>query len=171
MLLSTAAWADQIILKNGTVYSGKFIRGDSKIIEFRVLGRVESFQTAEISQIVFKEPEVESSAKASPKASSPAALDLNLLDRKKPRAKSPKRNRRLRTVRPTRSSTPVPVSRSHLAGRNSRRQIARQEPSGQDNPASSLTIPAGMAITVRTATEIDTERNRVGDTFEAMLDG
>jgi hypothetical protein len=135
-LLGTAAWADQIILKNGTVYSGKFIRGDSNIVEFRVLGRVESFKTIEISQIVFKEPEMGASAKA-----------------------------------PSISSTPPSVQpASPSAEEKPRRQIARQEPPPQDSPASSLTIPAGMAITVRTATEIDTERNRVGDPFEAMLE-
>ena len=45
LLIGIAAWADQIILKDGTVYSGKFIRGDANLIDFRVLGRVESFKT------------------------------------------------------------------------------------------------------------------------------
>lgn len=136
VLLGTAAWADQIILKNGTVYSGKFIRGDSNRIEFRILGRVESFKTTEISQIVFKEPEMDASAKASVPSSTPSP------------------------------DQPAPSS----VEERPRRQIAGQEPSPQDALASSLTIPAGMAITVRTATEIDTDRNRVGDTFEAMLE-
>jgi hypothetical protein len=58
MLLSAAAWADQIVLKDGTVYSGKFIRGDAKVIDFRVLGRIESFKLTDVSQIIFKEPEL-----------------------------------------------------------------------------------------------------------------
>src|SRR5512136_1449805 len=66
MLLGTAAWADQIILRDGTVYSGKFIRGDSKLVDFRILGKIESFKVSDISQIVFKEPELESSANISP---------------------------------------------------------------------------------------------------------
>ncbi len=39
-LFSATAWADQIILKDGTVYSGKFVRGDSGMIDFRILGRI-----------------------------------------------------------------------------------------------------------------------------------
>ena len=139
MFLGTAARADQIILRNGTAYSGKFIRGDSKIVEFRVLGRVESFKTTDISQIVFKEPELDTPAAAPAKAVATPA------HRVRPEAPAETEER------------PSP-------------QVAQQESTIQDNPASSLTIPAGMSITVRTATEIDTDRNRVGDTFDAVLD-
>lgn len=157
-LLNTAAFADEIILKNGTVYSGKFIRGDSKIIEFRVLGRVESFQKDDVSQIIFKEPEVESSAKASAKASGVART---------------RQESGAAEAKPalSRASAPTPAQPdSQAVEERPRLQTARQEPSVPESTASSLTIPAGMGITVRTATEIDTERNRVGDTFEAMLE-
>jgi hypothetical protein len=173
VLLGTAAWADQIILKNGTVYSGKFIRGDAKIIEFRVLGRVESFQTTEIAQIVFKEPEVESSARTPSTSPIPAPARSETAGmEERPRrqvaeAQSPTQDRPVLS----RASAPVPAQPdSSTAGERPRRQIARQEPSAQDDTASSLTIPAGMGMTVRTTTEIDTERNRVGDTFETILE-
>ena len=173
VLLGTAAWADQIILKNGTVYSGKFIRGDSNRIEFRILGRVESFKTTEISQIVFKEPEMDASAKASVPSSTPSP------DQPEPSSveQRPRRQaaqQELPSQDPpvlSRAATPVPDQPAPSSvEERPRRQIAGQEPSPQDALASSLTIPAGMAITVRTATEIDTDRNRVGDTFEAMLE-
>jgi hypothetical protein len=57
-LCATVAWADQIILKNGQRYSGKFVRGDASVVEFRILGRIESFKTDEVSQILFQEPEL-----------------------------------------------------------------------------------------------------------------
>jgi hypothetical protein len=136
VLISAMAWADQIILRNGTMYSGKFIRGDSKIVEFRVLGRVESFKTTDVSQIVFKEPELDATANAPAKTS----------------------------VHDPVQSEPVPAEDKSVA------RVAQQTPQPKDYPDVSLTIPAGMAITVRTATEIDTDRNRVGDTFEAVLD-
>src|SRR2546428_222770 len=44
----TVGRADQIVLKNGQEYSGKFVRGDSGVVEFRILGRIESFKTAEV---------------------------------------------------------------------------------------------------------------------------
>ena len=136
LILGTAAWADQIILRNGKVYSGKFVRGDSNAVEFRILGRVESFKTAEVSQIVFKEPELDSSS------ASPAK----------------------KTAQPATQSEPPQMEEYPKA------QIASQEPPLQGLATSSLTIPAGMAITIRTATVIDTDRNRVGDTFDAALE-
>ena len=57
--LGTMAWADQIVLKDGTVYSGKFVRGDANSVDFRILGRIENFKVSDIAQIVFKEPELE----------------------------------------------------------------------------------------------------------------
>jgi hypothetical protein len=134
VLLCTTVWADQIILKNGTAYSGKFIRGDSKVVDFRILGRLESFQTSEISQIVFKEPELEATARASARAASPVRPEPEPAE-----------------VRP-------------------RPRVMQEAPLPKDSSNSALTIPAGMAITVRTATEIDTDRNRVGDAFDAVLD-
>ena len=58
-LTCASAWADQIIMKDGREYSGKFIRGDANVIEFRILGRVETFKVAEVAQILFKEPELQ----------------------------------------------------------------------------------------------------------------
>ena len=80
VFLGTAAWADQIVLKDGTVYSGKFVRGDANTVEFRVLGRVESFKISDVAQIVFKEPELESSSRV-------AKLSRRHL-RRRPRPKS-----------------------------------------------------------------------------------
>jgi hypothetical protein len=135
MLIGTAAWADQIILRDGTVYSGKFIRGDSKLVDFRILGKIESFKVSDISQIVFKEPELESSANISPATPPPP---------------------------PVRTEPPSVPDRP-------RTQTINREPS-QSASTSSVTVPAGMGITVRTTTAIDTDRNRVGDSFDAVLD-
>ncbi len=138
LLLGTAAWADQIILKDGTVYSGKFIRGDAKLIDFRILGRVESFKTADISKLVFGEPELETPS--APDQKTPAASPL---DRDEPA--------------PAEERPRLPLTRS--------------EEGYQDTPrTSTVTVPTGMALVIRTTTEIDTERNRVGDSFDAILD-
>lgn len=136
ILLSTAVWADQIILKDGTMYSGKFIRGDSKTIDFRILGRIESFKVADIAQIIFKEPELAAPANT-PAADTPSA--------------------------PLQSAPPSPEPES-------RAQIARAMASSQNTPASSVTLPSGTSITIRTSKDIDTDRNRVGDVFDATLD-
>jgi len=44
--LGTMAWADQNVLKGGTVCSGKFVRGDANSVDFRILGRIESFRVS-----------------------------------------------------------------------------------------------------------------------------
>ena len=125
--------ADQIVLKDGTVYSGKFVRGDSNVVEFRILGRVESFKVGDIAQIVFKEPELESSsARTTAALAGPAQIPLT-----PQRAGAP----------PEPAPAPAPVA-----------------------PGSGITLPTGTPITIRTSTGIDTERNRVGDVFDATLE-
>lgn len=115
--------ADQIILKDGKEYSGKFIRGDASVIEFRVLGRIEAFKTTDVSQIIFKEPELQ-----------------------------PRQEGRMSTSSGPRDAQP-----------------ARQVPPSP-MPAPSVTFPEGSPLTIRTTAEIDTDRNRVGDTFSATLE-
>jgi hypothetical protein len=139
LLIGTVAWADQIILKDGTVYSGKFIRGDASLIDFRVLGRVESFKTADISRLVFGEPKSPNSAIAP-------------VSKKEPQASLPDKD----------ELSPVKE--------RPRPQLSRSEVGSQNIRSSTITVPKGMALVVRTTTEIDTERNRVGDSFDAILD-
>lgn len=141
--LGTMAWADQIVLKDGTVYSGKFVRGDANSVDFRILGRIENFKVSDIAQIVFKEPELESSSGT-------------------------------RTI--TRQSTPQLESRSMVSAK----ELPPPEPQTTSSPASrwetpsqvdsGVTLPTGTPITIRTLTAIDTDRNRVGDVFDASLD-
>jgi hypothetical protein len=138
LLLGTAAWADQIILKDGTVYSGKFISGDAELIDFRILGRVERFKTADISKLIFGELELET----------PSA-----------------------PVQKTSATSPPDRDEPAPAEEKPRPPLTRSEEDHQDTPrASTATVPTGMALVIRTTTEIDTERNRVGDSFDAILD-
>jgi hypothetical protein len=145
VFLGTSVWADQIILKDGTAYSGKFIRGDSKLVDFRILGKIESFRVSDIFRIEFKEPEMESSANVSPATTAPP---------------------------PVRPAPPVVTERqrTQTLNREPITQTINREPVYQTAPGSSVTVPAGMGMTVRTTTMIDTDRNRVGDAFDAVLD-
>ena len=133
ILLGTAAWADQIVLKDGTVYSGKFIRGDAKIIDFRVLGRIENFKIEDVSQIIFKEPELAAST-AAPSAPAPPSV-------------------------PAQSAPPPSVAKT-----------SAQISGPQNSTAKEDILPAGTPVLIRTTTAIDTDRNRVGDIFDATLE-
>jgi hypothetical protein len=160
LLLNTIAWADQIILKDGKAYSGKFVRGDSKIVDFRILGRIESFNTSEIAQIVFKEPVLEAPSKSSatiaPKAAVPQAEPTSST----PIPTAPA-STRIPTVSPAPSASETP-SRPRL--------IRKEEPQPSDYPSTKTTFPVGTPLTIRTSSAIDTDRNRVGDVFNATLE-
>lgn len=155
MLLGATLWADQIVLKDGTVYSGKFIRGDSKEVEFRVLGRIETFKIADIAQIVFKEPELDTSASARVAAPAPA----------QPQAPPPEPQ--LRTEAAT--QTPTPSMDATPQGPGTAGSDTNTAPSSSSS-SSKVTFPVGTPVTIRTSTQIDTDRNRVGDAFDASLD-
>jgi hypothetical protein len=138
VLLSATAPADQIILKDGTEYSGKFVRGDSRAVEFRILGRVESFNISNIDQIIFKEPELQ--APANPRSSITPSAPIQ-----------PEQPALQPATPPT---SPPPVVQNAPA---------------QPDLNSPVTFPAGTPVVVRTITAIDTDRNRVGDVFDATL--
>lgn len=147
LLVGAMLWADQIVLKDGTVYSGKFIRGDSREVEFRVLGRVETFKVTDIDRIVFKEPGLETPASGRSIAPPPV----------QPQSPPPEPI----TQTPSRDVTP------QGPGIQSSERSSTQ-PNKSSSPT--VTLPVGTPVTIRTSTQIDTDRNRVGDTFDASLD-
>lgn len=136
LLCVTAASADQIILRDGTIYTGTFIRGDSRTVDFRILGRTENFQISDIERIVFSEPVVVEAKEAPAQPSVPAAAA--------PQVQSQE------IVKPEPAPSPAPAVRN--------------------STNSTVTLPEGTPIVVRTTAAIDTDRNRVGDTFDAILD-
>jgi hypothetical protein len=141
LLFCTMAFADQIILRDGTAYSGTFIRGDSRTVDFRVLGRTENFQISDIAQIVFSEP-------------APAAATEDQ-----------------ETVAPTVPEEPETLAEEPAEDLPAVRQApASPAPPYRDATDSTVTFPAGTPIVVRTVAAIDTDRNRVGDVFDALLD-
>ncbi len=144
LALATAASADQLILRGGKEYSGKFVRADNGVVEFRVLGRVETFKISEVSQIVFKEPEL-----VNPPSGIPGAAAA------------------------TSAPTPAPEPRRVEPSPNPVREVAAEQraqevPPQQSGP--SVTLPEDTPVTIRTSEAIDTERNSVGDVFDATLE-
>jgi len=146
---ATPMLADHIRLKNGQEYSGKFIRGDASTIDFRILGRVESFRIAEVAEIIFKEPEMVSPPERPERAPVPRE-----------------------PVPPVREMTAPPPAREPAAAAPVPEPPSQPEPSApapeSTEPLASL--PEGTMLTVRTLGPIDTDRNRAGDSFAASLD-
>ncbi len=156
LLLSTAALADQIVLKDGTVFSGKFVRGDVNVVEFRILGRTESFKVIDVAQIIFKEPELENSGRVARVPASPAP----------PAPSSQLPGRTMTTDIPPEPSEPAPAVAANPRTRNTDVGYAASTGTRKGD----VTLPVGTPVTIRTSTNIDTDRNRVGDVFEATLE-
>jgi hypothetical protein len=162
LLTISSLWADQIVLKDGTAYSGKFVRGDSNSVEFRILGRTESFKIADIVQIVFKEPELDASvnprlSKRSPAQPAAPPQDVESFPAKTAQA----------------SGNEKPATEVSRPKANPRSTIASQgEPASSASAASGTerTFHEGTSITIRVSSAIDTDRNRVGDVFDATLE-
>ncbi len=158
VLLGTIAWADQIVLKDGTVYSGKFVRGDVNVVEFRVLGRIESFKISDVAQIIFKEPELGNSSGTRSSIRTPAQP----LPPEPPPAAAQERPPLSQTVPEQAQSVPPQVPAPP--------QASGQIPQPQTGSGQGVTLPVGTPITIRTSTNIDTDRNRVGDVFDSTLE-
>jgi hypothetical protein len=114
----TAAWADSLELKNGSLIKGTFIAGTQTSISFRVGSSVQSYNMADVRSLRF---DSEVHADSAPRS----VNDLS--------------------VRPTAEKDDVAVS-------------------------SSITIPAGTRISVRTIDDIDSTKNRIGYRFQASLE-
>lgn len=56
VLSATEAPGDQLILKNGKEFSGKFVRANTNLVEFRSGGKVMVYKTIEVSKIIFWDP-------------------------------------------------------------------------------------------------------------------
>ncbi len=131
-----SAWSDEIVLRSGNRYSGKFIRGDGNTVEFRILDNVQTFKTADVAQIIFKEPALE-----------------NATDRRF-------------STNPGASASAVNQPQAAPPAR----EMAAVPSSTVSSAVAPWTLPTGTPVTIRTTTVIDTDRNRVGDPFDATID-
>ena len=117
-LAATAAQADSLELKNGSLINGKFVGGNQTTVSFQVGSSVQSYEVADIRLLLF---------------SSEAQTAL--------------------------TSVPSKPSPASSAGKD---EVAKS--------SSSVTIPAGTRISVRTIDSIDSSKNRVGYRFQASLE-
>jgi hypothetical protein len=149
LFVCATVWADQIVLKDGTSYSGEFVRGDSTTIEFRVLSNIERFNIDDVSRISFRGAENKTASAVKSTIPSPSPS--------KP------------------ISTPSIVGSQGLkkAEPQLSERSVRSEPlktmKQMNSVPETVTLSSGTAIIIRTTTTIDTDRNRAGDSFDATL--
>lgn len=156
-LSGSVALGDQILLKNGREFSGKFVRGDANVVEFRVLGRVETFKTVDVAQIVFKEPELVNPPSGRTLSTAPSAGDVQ---RENPPVQpAPDQNQGVQA-----NGAQAPLDRNKSV------EATGIQASTESSSGPTVTLPAGTDLTIRMTEGVDTDRNKVGDTFQATLE-
>ncbi len=125
-LLASAALADTLELKNGSVIKGTYVGGNENQISFRVGANVQQYDVADISALRFDSRES---------------------------------GRSREFAEPQKDSSGF-SSRSDRDSDNSRRSTN----------VSTMTVPTGTRLLVRTIEPIDSGKNRVGDKFSATLE-
>lgn len=122
-LLVSAACADTLELKNGSVIKGRYMGGTESEISFQVGSSVQRYAVGDVASLAFD-------------SAAPA---------------------------PAPSATPA------LAPRPAKPQTSAATNTAASG-ATSINVPVGTRITIRTVDAVDSDRNQVGDKFQATLE-
>src|SRR5262245_12692525 len=142
VLIAAPAFSDTLVLKSGQKITGYFEGGSARVIKFRASdGAVKDYDLLSVDQIRFgDEKTAETAVRPAPPVSTPTSNSA--------------------------SSRVEPSPDPRLLTKNER---AAQTTS--PNAASTAwTIPTGSKIVVRMIDTINSEKNKIGDTFTATLD-
>ena len=140
-LLAAPAFSDTLVLKNGEKISGYFEGGSPRVIKFRASdGVVKDYDLLSVQQIQFGEEKT---------ASNPNSSNA------------------------TTSSSNAATSRSATSGADPRllpgtERVTR--PASANAANTGWTIPTGSKIVIRMIDSVNSETNKFGDTFVAVLD-
>jgi len=140
-VLAAPAFSDTLVLKNGEKVSGYFEGGSPRVIKFRTSdGVVKDYDLLSVQQIQFGDEKT---------ASSPNSSNA------------------------TTSSSNAATSRSATSGADPRllpgtERVTR--PASANAANTGWTIPTGSKIVIRMIDSVNSETNKLGDTFVAVLD-
>jgi hypothetical protein len=140
-LLAAPAFSDTLILKNGEKISGYFEGGSPRVIKFRTSdGVIKDFDLLSVQQIQFGDEKTASSPNSSNATTSPS------------------------NAAPSRSATSA-ADPKLLPGTE---RVTR--PASTNAANTGWTIPTGSKIVIRMIDSVNSETNKLGDTFVAVLD-
>jgi len=140
-LLAAPAFSDTLVLRNGEKISGYFEGGSPRVIKFRTSdGVVKDYDLLSVQQIQFGDEKT---------ASSPNSSNA------------------------TTSSSNAATSRSATSGADPRLLPGNERvirPASTNAANTGWTIPTGSKIVIRMIDSVNSETNKLGDTFVAVLD-
>jgi hypothetical protein len=138
--LSGVAWADTLIMKDGTSHDGEFVSGTSRVITFRENGEIKRFGIEDIDALQFGPPDQGPRSEASQSTSSDADRNYPSDRQMPPRADAQRDDRNERN------------------DRNNR------------NDRNDAVIPSGTELAIRTSEAINSRSAQVDQTFDAQVD-
>jgi len=138
--IASMAFADTVTLKNGRVVNGNYLGGTPRQVRIDTGDRVETLEVADITRIEFGSTEF-AAVQPAPSVPPPAPVRNN--------EAPPRYEQRSTILRPD----PVPV-----------------QPERSASNRAALELPGGTNIVIRMIDGVDSEVNRVGQTFQASLD-
>jgi hypothetical protein len=142
LALATAGFADTVTLKSGRVIHGTYLGGTARQLRVDTGDRVETLDVADVARIEFGDY-----APAPTRSSSPASSDDE--------------RPRLRRAQPDSQPGSQPTILRPDSDPPPAQEAARRE---------SVELPAGTNLVVRMIDGVDSDVNRVGQTFAASLD-
>lgn len=150
-LFAASAFSDTLVLKSGERISGFFEGGSARVIKFRTSdGAIKDYDLLSVQQIQFGETAA-ASAETSSRPAAPAE-----------------------TAKPAASSTSSTASAASATASTGPRLLPGAErvtrPTSPNAANTAWTIPTGSKIVIQLVDSINSETNKVGDPFVAVLD-
>jgi hypothetical protein len=149
--------ADTLELRSGQVIEGKFLDGSPLNIRFRVDGKIETFATRDVLNIGFSDSS--SDSVVAPAPAPPSASSQAPAGRVAPAV----------AANPAVSAPAAPSDHPAAVAANAPAPASAAPSSASGMHA--VTIPAGTSLLVRMIDSVDSSTNKVGDPFQASLEG
>jgi hypothetical protein len=159
--LAVPAFADTLFLKNGEKITGYYEGGTARVIKFRAAdGAIKDYDLLSVQQIQFGEDKAASAPAPAPVAApAPAPAPVPAPVASPAPAPVP-----VQAAAP--AATEIPSADPRLLPGNQR--VTR--PVSATAATTGFTIPTGSKIVIRTIDSVNSEKNKVGDVFVAVLD-
>jgi hypothetical protein len=137
------AWADSLQLKNGSQINGKYMGGDESSVTFQVGSSTQRYNVADIVSLTFDSKTRAQAMTPPTPRSEPLPAQESSLD-----------------TRPMSSTDDGPMLVDRASSSSS---------SSSSRVNDTITVPAGTTISVRMIDGVDSEKNQIGDRFQASL--